>query len=95
MPGAIPVLAFATVLTFAISYASGQPLSLWYTLLFINLTVIIADPNDWINANYIVGLQRKSAADRSFTANAQNSIIRGASSTASKGPWSRLYLSVC
>ena len=91
MPGAIPVLAFATVLTCAISYASGQPLSLLYTL-FIDLTVIIADPNDWINANYIV--QRKSAADRSFTANAQNSIIRGASSTASKGPWSKLYLSV-
>lgn len=48
----------------------------------------IADPNDWVNVDYIV--QRKGAVDRSTTVNAQTSIINGASSTAKRGPWSRL-----
>ncbi|KIM85366.1 hypothetical protein PILCRDRAFT_817373 [Piloderma croceum F 1598] len=46
---------------------------------------VIADPNDWVNVNYIV--QRKAATDQSTTTNAQTSIIGGASSTAMHGPW--------
>lgn len=78
---AISTLALSFI--YAIRFASGQS-SVFLKCLIIYY--LIADPNDWVNVNYIV--QRRTAADKAVTAGAQTSIIGGASLTAKQGPWS-------
>ncbi|OSD06106.1 chondroitin AC/alginate lyase [Trametes coccinea BRFM310] len=45
--------------------------------------LVVGDPNDWVNVNYI--LQQSSSGN---TANARQSILNKASGTAKSGPWS-------
>jgi hypothetical protein len=51
----------------------------------IRLTSFLADPNDWVNVNYV--LQQANVSDPSTT-DARNGIIVSAGTTAKKGPWS-------
>jgi hypothetical protein len=47
----------------------------------------IADPNDWVNVDYLVR-HASSANSRSNTAAAQDTIIRSAQGSSSRGNWS-------
>ncbi|CDO72352.1 hypothetical protein BN946_scf184977.g49 [Trametes cinnabarina] len=56
---------------------------LYALVLAVTAGLIVADPNDWVNANYV--LQQSSAGN---TVNARQSILNKASGTAKSGPWS-------
>lgn len=77
------VLMLILLFIYVIHSASGQSPMRIKCLITYRL---IADPNDWVNVNYIV--QRNAATDKAATVNAQTSIANGASSTAKQGPWS-------
>lgn len=45
-----------------------------------------AEPNDWVNVDYVV--KHAGSGASSNTAQAQNTIVSKAGSTAQDGPWS-------
>ncbi|KAI0651739.1 alginate lyase-domain-containing protein [Trametes meyenii] len=51
----------------------------------IAASLVLADPNDWVNINYVVQQNGGGAAD---TAGARQSILSKAANTAKGGPWS-------
>ncbi|KAF9480081.1 chondroitin AC/alginate lyase [Pholiota conissans] len=49
------------------------------------IALVLADPNDWVNVDYVIS--QAKVEGRSPTADARAAIIRNAQSSAGKGPW--------
>lgn len=82
----------ATTFASLLVYVLGQCIIHLFVSVFSNAALNKADPNDWVNVDYVIS--QVKGQSHPATADAKATIVRKASSSVSEGPWSKHVLSM-